>query len=61
VAERVTEIVNELDARRPHLVGLQEVFQFVEIELGTGTPTVVGYIDILASIQAEIAAQALPS
>jgi hypothetical protein len=60
VAERVTEIVNELDARRPHLVGLQEVFQFVEIELGTGTPTVVGYIDILASIQAESAARALP-
>ena len=60
VPERVTTFVDELDARRPHLVGLQEVFQFVEIELATGTPTVVGAIDLLASIEAEIAARALP-
>ena len=44
----------------PHLVGLQEVFQFVELELASGTPTVVTFIDILASIEAEISARALP-
>ncbi len=60
VPERVTAVVDELDARRPHLVGLQEVFQFVDVELATGTPTVVTVIDLLASIEAEIAARALP-
>lgn len=60
IPERVTAVVDELDAHRPHLVGLQEVFQFVEIEFGSGTPTVVTFIDILASIEAEILARALP-
>ncbi len=60
VPERVTAIVDELDARRPHLVGLQEVFQFVEVELATGTPTVVTVIDLLTSIEAEIDARTLP-
>ena len=60
VPERVTAIVDELDTRRPHLVGLQEVFRFVEVELTTGTPTVVTVIDLLATIEAEIAARALP-
>lgn len=60
IPERVTAVVDEIDARRPHLVGLQEVFQFVELELGSGTPTVVTFIDILASIEAEITARGLP-
>ena len=60
VPERVTAIVDELDARRPHLVGLQEVFKFVEVELATGTPTVVTVIDLLASIEAQIGARTLP-
>ena len=60
VQERVSAIVDELDARQPHLVGLQEVFQFFEVELATGTPVVVGGIDLLTSIEAEISARALP-
>ena len=60
VAERVTAIVDEIDARRPQLVGLQEVFQFVAVEFGSGTPTVVEVVDLLAYVESEIAARALP-
>ncbi len=60
VAERVTAIVDEIDTRRPQLVGLQEVFQFVAVEFGSGTPTVVEVVDLLAYVESEIAARALP-
>ena len=60
VPERVTTIVDELDARRPHLVGLQEVFQFVEVDFASGSPELVQVIDLLAAIETEIAARALP-
>ena len=60
VPERVAAIVDELDERRPHLVGLQEVFQFVEVEFSSGAPEVVEVIDLLGVIQAEITSRALP-
>ena len=60
VAERMHEIANELDRRRPHLVGLQEVFQFVAVDLSTGAPVVTDFIDLLALLQGEIDARGLP-
>jgi len=55
---RAAAIVDEIEARRPHLVGLQEVVRFAVVDMTTGQ--VVGGADILASIQAEIAARGLP-
>ena len=55
---RVAAIVDEIEARRPHVVGLQEVFQFAVVDPRNGA--VLGGADILASIQAEIAARGLP-
>jgi hypothetical protein len=60
VPERVAAIIDELDERRPHLVGLQEVFQFVEVEFASGAPVVVQGIDLLGAIQSEIASRGLP-
>ncbi|HSG10097.1 MAG TPA: hypothetical protein VLA36_17190 [Longimicrobiales bacterium] len=58
VAERAAALVDELDARRPHVVGLQEVFRFAVVDARTGA--VVGGADILAVLEAEIAARGLP-
>ena len=55
---RSAAIVDEIEARRPHVVGLQEVFRFVVVDPRTGA--VEDYVDLLASIQAEIAARGLP-
>ena len=55
---RAAAIVDEIEARRPHLVGLQEAVRFAVVDLTTGQ--VVGGADILASIAAEIAARGLP-
>jgi endonuclease/exonuclease/phosphatase family metal-dependent hydrolase len=55
---RAAAIVDEIEARRPHLVGLQEVVRFAVVDVTTDQ--VVGGADILASIQAEIAARGLP-
>lgn len=55
---RASALVDELDLRRPHLVGLQEVFRFVVVDPRNGS--VHAYLDLLAAIQAEIAARGLP-
>jgi len=55
---RAAAIVDEIEARRPHLVGLQEVVRFAVVDATTGQ--VIGGADILASIQAEISARGLP-
>ncbi|MGE0160561.1 MAG: hypothetical protein AB7T31_14210 [Gemmatimonadales bacterium] len=55
--ERMAEIVDEIARRRPHVVGLQEVLRFVVLDQ---TMTPVGGLDLLASIEAEIAARGLP-
>lgn len=54
---RVSEIVNEIERRRPHVVSLQEVLQFVTIDATTGQPS--GGLDLLALIEAELAARGL--
>jgi hypothetical protein len=51
--------VDELAARRPHLVGLQEVFQFAVLDQAAGG-AVIGGADLLAEIQGRIAARGLP-
>jgi endonuclease/exonuclease/phosphatase family metal-dependent hydrolase len=55
--ERMTAIVDEIDRRRPHVVGLQEVLRFVVLD---GAMAPIGGIDLLALIEAEIAARGLP-
>ena len=56
-ADRMTAVVDEIDRRRPHVVGLQEVLRFIVLD---GTMTPIGGLDMLALIEAEIAARALP-
>jgi hypothetical protein len=58
VDERAAALVDEIEAHRPHLVGLQEVVRFAVIDLTTGQ--VVDGEDILGDIEAEIAARGLP-
>ena len=58
IAERAAAVVDEIEARRPHVVGLQEAFQFAVVDATNGA--VVGGADPLAAIEAEIAARGLP-
>ena len=55
---RAAAIVDEIAARRPHLVGLQEVVRFAVVDATNGQ--IVAGADPLASIEAEIAARGLP-
>lgn len=57
IPERVAELVDEIDARRPHVVALQEVLRFTVLD-GSFRPT--GGIDLLAAIEAGIASRDLP-
>ena len=57
--DRMAAIVDEIEARRPHLVGLQEAFQFAVLDMGAGG-AVVGGLDLLGLIQAELARRGLP-
>ncbi len=59
IPERAASIVDEIAAKRPHLVGLEEVFQFAVLDMGAGGAVVDG-ADLLASIQSEISRRALP-
>lgn len=54
IPARAREIVDEIEARMPHVVALQEAFRFVEL---SATP--VAY-DFLAAIEGEMAARGLP-
>lgn len=58
VPARAAEIADQIEAARPHVVGLQEVFRFVVVDPRNGQ--VHDYVDLLASIQAELAARGLP-
>ncbi len=55
--ERMAAIVDEIDRRRPDVVGLQEVFQFGILDASFQP---LGGEDLLADIEAEIAARGLP-
>ena len=57
VPSRAREIVSEIAERGPHLVALQEVLRFVVLD-GSFQP--VAGIDLLAAIEAHIAARGLP-
>ena len=57
VSERAAAIVDRLEEQGPAVVGLQEVFHFVETD-GSFNP-VAPPIDILGAIEAEIAARGL--
>ena len=56
VPERISAIVDEIGGRMPHMVGLQEVLQFVVLDAGTP----VAVVDMLALLEAEIQARGLP-
>lgn len=58
VPARAASLVDEIDRRRPHLVGLQEVFRFVVLDPRSGT--VHEHVDLLAAIMAEIQGRGLP-
>ncbi len=55
---RAAAIVDELDDKRPHFVGLQEVVQFGVIDMTTGQ--VIGGADLLAHVLDTIADRGLP-
>lgn len=58
VPGRAAAIADEIDAQRPHLVALQEVARFVEVDAATGRP--LGSADLLAALQEALAARGLP-
>ena len=59
-AGRAAAVVDQIAARRPHVVGLQEVFQFRVVDFSTGSPEVVEALDLLALVQSELDARGLP-
>jgi endonuclease/exonuclease/phosphatase family metal-dependent hydrolase len=59
IPERAAGFVDEIAARRPHLVALQEATQFAVLDMGAGGAVVEG-ADLLGSIQSEIASRGLP-
>jgi len=63
IPARAAEIVNDIDARRPHVASLQEAVGFVLLEAATMTPTLPQDFvaqDLLLSVQTEIARRGLP-
>lgn len=56
--ERAAEVVAQLAADLPAVVGLQEVFRFVELD--GGFQPIAAPLDMLGLIEAEIAAQGVP-
>jgi endonuclease/exonuclease/phosphatase family metal-dependent hydrolase len=59
IPERAAGFVDEIAARRPHLVGLQEATQFLVLDMGAGG-AVVESADLLGSVQAELTSRGLP-
>lgn len=57
---RASAVVDQIEARRPHLIGLQEVFHFRVVDFASGAPRPVAEIDLLELVAAEIDARALP-
>lgn len=56
--ERMARIADQIDAQRPHVVGLEEVFQMAVVDATNGQ--VVDGADLLASLLGEIQARGLP-
>lgn len=57
VPGRASAVADRIEAQRPHLVALQEAVLFAEIDAKTGQPLAAS--DLLASLQAELAARGL--
>jgi len=59
VPERMAAIADEIAETDPDLISIQEAFQFVELDLTSGVPQPVGFIDLLAVLEAELASRGL--
>jgi len=59
IAERAEALADEIADGAPHVVGLQEVFQFVEFDASSGTPTVVQTLDMLQALMAALGSRGL--
>jgi endonuclease/exonuclease/phosphatase family metal-dependent hydrolase len=59
IPDRMAAIAEEIGARRPHLVGLQEAVQFAVLDMAAGG-AVIDAADLLAELQQQITARGLP-
>jgi endonuclease/exonuclease/phosphatase (EEP) superfamily protein YafD len=59
-AGRAAALVDRIAENRPHLVGLQEVFEFRVIDFTAQGPQLTARVDLLGAIQNEIDARVLP-
>jgi endonuclease/exonuclease/phosphatase family metal-dependent hydrolase len=57
---RAAAVVDQIEARHPHLIGLQEVFHFRVVDFASGAPRPIAEIDLLELVESEIHARALP-
>lgn len=57
--ERAEAIADEIALTDPHVVGLQEVASYGEVDLSSGAPVVVDGLDMVATLQAALAARGL--
>ena len=59
-AGRMAAIADAIEEQSPHLVALQEVFQFTVVDFSTGAPTVTAHLDLLDAILRELESRSLP-
>ncbi|MGD8281338.1 MAG: hypothetical protein PVJ80_12715 [Gemmatimonadota bacterium] len=59
VQERMADVAEEIAVQNPEFVGVQEALQFVTLDPSTFTPNGNAYIDLLASLEAELASRGL--
>lgn len=58
VTARMAEIADEIALQNPEVVGVQEALQFIAVDAATGAP--LAFVDLLATLEAQIAARSLP-
>ncbi|NNF26665.1 MAG: hypothetical protein HKN73_05570 [Gemmatimonadetes bacterium] len=58
-AQRAEAIADEVASTDPHVVALQEVARYAVVDLTAGQPVVVGGVDFLGTLQAELAGRGL--
>jgi endonuclease/exonuclease/phosphatase family metal-dependent hydrolase len=59
IGQRMAAVVDEIDAERPHLVGVQEAVQFAVLDMAAGG-TVIDFADLLSELEQRISARGLP-
>lgn len=57
---RAAAVVDQIETRRPHLIGLQEVFHFRVVDFASGSPRPIAEVDLLELVESEIHTRALP-